>query len=824
LIYKALLLACILAPFLASAQINKGNPPQNDFIKSVSAGLNTYTINRPTEKAYLQFDKPYYAIGDTVYFKAYVTIGAQHKLSALSGILYADLISPDNKIARSLKLQMVAGTAWGDFTLTDTLKGGNYRVRAYTNWMRNEGGDAFFEQVLPVGSATATRTPEAGHQKNKKAAADISNKKYDVQFLPEGGSLVTGNYSKIAFKATTPDGLGAEIKGTVADNTGTEICPFESTHLGMGSFIMVPDAGKTYKANITYSDGTTGTIELPKPVNNGYTISLNNINPDTIRMRITAGGEAADGRLSMVAQAGGVVYYAAEKQGDSKIFSMAIPKSKFPAGIIQFILLAQNGEPLNERLAFINRHDWLNLNLTADKPIYNTRQKVKLTLNPKDKNGKMVTGSFSVAVTDETKVPVDSLSENGIMTNLLLTSELKGNIEQPAYYFAEADKKTQADLDNLMLTQGYRHFEWKKLLTDTTAPAYPVEKSIQVSGIVKRNGKPAPNAQVKLFSKAGGLFMLDTLTDANGRFAFKDLIFADSTKFLIQSKIAKGQDNVTVELDTLQALNRNIYIPPFNAKEDNEQVDLNTYAVHEKQFYEEQKKYGVNQHPVLLNEVQVTAKKEPIVQHSENLNGRGNADQILNAKQLEKMNCGKIVDCLSGVLSGVIFKAGLPLNSRAHQAVMAVILDGVFLDESEYDIFDYLHVEDIEGIEIILGPHFGAIYGARMANGGLIITTKRAKKQNNYYRYAPGVITYMPKGFYKAREFYSPQYDNPHTNQKMADLRSTIYWNPNIITDKDGKASFEYFNADGKGTYRVVVEGIDADGNLGRQVFRYKVE
>jgi hypothetical protein len=111
-----------------------------------------------------------------------------------------------------------------------------------------------------------------------------------------------------------------------------------------------------------------------------------------------------------------------------------------------------------------------------------------------------------------------------------------------------------------------------------------------------------------------------------------------------------------------------------------------------------------------------------------------------------------------------------------------------------------------------------------MAGGGLIITTKHASKLKEYYRYAPGVITYMPKGFYKAREFYSPQYDNPPTNQKMADLRSTIYWNPNIITDKDGKAAFSYFNADGKGAYRIIIEGIDADGNLGRKVLRYKVE
>ncbi|MCO5945869.1 carboxypeptidase-like regulatory domain-containing protein [Mucilaginibacter flavidus] len=814
---KRLLFLCFLLPCLAFGQAGKDSIFQNNLHKNIAATLNAFTANHPIEKAYLQFDKPYYAIGDTIYFKAYVTISAQHKLSAMSGILNAELISPDNKIARSLKLQMIAGVAWGDFTLTDTLKGGNYRVRAYTNWMRSEGETAFFEQALPVGSAFAARIPESGQPKNRKAVANITAKKFDVQFMPERGSQVGGNYSKIAFKAIAPGGLGTDITGTIKDETGLEICKFASSHLGIGSFNLVPEVGKTYKADITYADGTTSVIDLPKAVSNGYTISLNNNNPDTVRIRITAGNEATAGKLSLVAQAGGVVYYAAEKQGDSKIFSAAIPKSKFPTGIIQFTLFSQNDEPLNERLVFINHHDQLKLNLKADKQEYTIRHKVKLNLSPKDKDGKPVTGSFSVAVTDETKVAVDSLNENTILTNLLLTSELKGNIAQPSYYFASADEKTQIDLDNLMLTQGYRHFDWKKILSDTVATnIYQPEKAMQVSGTVKRNGKPVPGAQVKLFSKAGGMFMLDTLTDVHGKFAFKDLLFADSTKFIVQSKLKKGQDDVTLELDTIQP--PRVTIDKFGSgkylQTSVSAADISTYVINQKQFYEEQQKYGINKHPIILKGVKVEAKYEPKIPHSENLNGSGNADYVFTSKDIEKFNCARLAECLSGRLPGLRFRNGIPES-------MAVVIDGNFVD---VDLFTSINPDDIEGIEIILGPHYAAIYGTRMANGGIIITTKRGKRTKDYYRYAPGVVTYMPKGFYKVREFYSPQYDNPHTNQKMADLRSTIYWNPNIITDKDGKASFEYFNADGKGTYRVVVEGIDADGNLGRQVFRYKVE
>lgn len=770
--------------------------------------------NNIVEKTYLQFDKPYYAIGDTIYFKAYITLGAENKLSALSGILYAELISPENKITRALRLQITAGTASGDFVLGDTLKSGNYRVRAYTQWMRNNGDDALFEKLIPVGGTGPRRIPESGVPLTKtiKAKAHITNKT-DIQFLPEGGSVVAGNYSRIAFKAVGANGLGMEAKGIVTDGSGAKITDFETSHAGMGSFTFVPKEGKIYKAAITFADGNTTTIELPEVQANGYTFGINNSGADTIRIRIAGGANSPTKKLSLVAQACGKVYYAVENDSDNKYFSVGIPKNKFPAGIIQFTLLSPAGEPLNERLAFIENRNETTFGVKTDKQTYSPRQKINIRLNTKNKENKPSTGSYSVAVTDEDKVPVDTLNETTILTSLLLTSDLKGNVEQPNYYFNNPTEKTRADLDNLLLTQGYRHFTWKQL-SDTTSPKFQPETSITISGTVKRNNKPVQGAQVKLFGKTGGIFMLDTVTDVNGKFAFRGLVFADSTKFVVQSKIKKGQDDVTLELDTMRAPQSKIREISGN-DEALQSAEMATYLISERQFYAEQKKFGINQHKILLKEVKIEAKKEPpLIPHSKNLNGPGNADHVLTAKDIERLICARLGDCLQGVYN-LHFKNGLP-------ELGALVIDGQFVDK---DIFLLLNPDDIEGIEIITSGHYGSIYGSRMANGGLIVTTKPARRTDNlYYRYAPGVITYMPKGFYKAREFYSPQYNNPHTNQKMADLRSTIYWNPNIITDKDGKASFSYFNADGKGTYRVVIEGIDADGNLERQVLMYKVE
>src|SRR3569833_1289500 len=225
-------------------------------------------------------------------------------------------------------------------------------------------------------------------------------------------------------------------------------------------------------------------------------------------------------------------------------------------------------------------------------------QKINFRLVAKNKENRPSTGSYSVAVIDEDKVPVDTLNETTIQTSLLLTSDLKGNIEQPNYYFNHPTDKTRADLDNLLLTQGYRHFTWKQM-ADTTVPKFQPESSIVISGIVKRNDKPVPGAQVKLFSKAGGIFMLDTVTDVNGKFAFRDLVFADSTKFVVQSKVKKGQDDVTLELDTTRAPLLIIREISSDA-EALQSAEIATYLTGESQFYAEQKKFGINQHKILL--------------------------------------------------------------------------------------------------------------------------------------------------------------------------------------------------------------------------------
>jgi len=648
------------------------------------------------------------------------------------------------------------------------------------------------------------------------------SQRIDVQFFPESGTFLSDIRNKVAFKAVGADGLGVDIKGTIVDNDGQEIAKLNSTHLGMGIFLLLPQQGKTYAAKITYPDGSEGKLDLPKPAEHGYTLSV--YNNDTVTVKISTNDATfqanQNSEINLVVQSGGSIIYTAKTKLNSPVFAARIPRSRFPSGIAQFTLFSATGDPLNERVALIQNPDLLNIALSAEKASYAPREKVMLNINAKNRDDKPVIGAFSMSVTNESKVPVAEADENTILSNLLLTSDIKGYVEKPNYYFSNVSDKTRADLDVLMLTQGYRRFVWKQIMADTYAPlAFKPEKSLEITGHVKTfGGKAVPKGKVTIFSTTGGVFVMDTVTDENGAFAFRGLVFRDSVKFLIQARNAKGSRNVDIDLDNLSP-----QIVTANKNSADIEVNVNSalipYLQNSKTQYDDFLKYGMIHKTIMLKTVTITEKKAALLKNSENLNGPGNADQTITGDQLGA--CATLTDCLIGKANFISFRQGVAYNSRTPNAPMLVVLDGMPM--TDFDL-DEMPASAVASVEVLRTSMYLSIYGSRAGNGVLIITTKRGGEDDGYKGYALGIANYHPKGYYQARVFYAPQYDDPKTNTQVVDLRTTIMWKPNIITDKNGQSSVSFFNADGKGTYKAVIEGIDSDGNIGRQVFRYRVE
>jgi hypothetical protein len=795
----------------------------NAVLRNVVPKLKKELLEHITEKVYLHFDKPYYAAGDTLYFKAYVTAGEKHELSNLSGVLHVDLINGINKIDQSIKLQLINGIAWGDFALPDSLPKGDYRVRAYTRWMLNEGDEGFFDQTIPIASARNNKIKESG-----EFAAAMTKGKADLQFFPEGGSLVTGVSSKVAFKAIGASGMGVDVKGELLDNANKVVTTFSSSHLGMGYFYITPAEEQNYKAKISYPNGSINIIDLPKAQPMGIVLSVNNDSLPKASVKIEASKtwyQSNKNKIYTLLIYSGGITTSVPCTLDSNIITLDILKRHLQTGIATVTLFSPAGEPLCERLFFVQNYDQLNINLSSDRPIYAAkREKVNIKLNVKTRADSASIGQFSVSVTDESKVSVDENDEHTILTNLLLTSDLRGYVEEPNYYFANITDKTSSDLDLVMLTHGYRRFEWKKLLNDEYPPiTYLPEKGIEITGMAKNGlGKPLVNGRVSLIQPNGGSLLMQQ-TDDKGNFNFSNLAFTDSTKFVLQAVNAKGKNSTTIVYNKEKP--GFVVTSPQTFQYDTINRPKAAYLENSSKQYDQAVQYG-KASGIMLKVVKVRQSKKHIIDtnyRSSSLLGPGHADQVLHRKEIMQVG-GTLATSLNGRLRNVRFsnpQAGDGGNpGLIGMGPMLVVIDGVQM--GNYPI-NHLNPNDIETIEVY---EFGnaAIYGFNSGNGVLIITTRQGGDEDPKDIQALGILPITVNGFYKAREFYLPKYDHPNDSFNRPDLRSTIFWKPEIVTDKDGNASFDYYNADGTGTYRVVVDGIDNNGNLGRQVYRYEVK
>ncbi len=793
--FNKTLLYLLFCSITIQAQVRK-NP-----IDSIKNKTSAYLYAHVFEKAYLQFDKPYYATGDTIYFKAYVKASNNYNTPCLSGVLYVDLINTNNKIDQSIKLQLDGGTAYGDFSLPDSLPAGNYRIRAYTRWMLNNGGYGVFEKQIPIGSITINKTIQSAANKPSPLP------KADMQFFPEGGSLIIGIRTKVAFKATGQNGNGLDVNGTIYNQDNTMITSFNSQHLGMGYFYLEPKVGDTYKVKYTIK-GVGDEVVLPKPILSGITLSINNDTNFKATISIQTNPpyyQANKGKNYSLLIYSGNKLTAVNCKLDSPIINFDISKRKLATGVATASLISENGEPLSERLFFVQNYDQLSLNISSDKNIYGKREKVKINLTSKNRADSVVNGNFSVSVINESNMPYDDSHENTILSNLLLTSDLKGYVEEPNYYFADTSIKASKNLDVLMLTQGYRKFEWKRIINNTYPTiAYQPEKALEITGkVTNLLNKPINNGTITLIP-SGGSSIISTVSDDQGIFHFENLIFPDTIHFVLSAVKANGKN--TTKITWL----KDKELPVSEFKPANLLTDtlMNVYIQNAEKSHNEAFNNGKG---LMLKEVKIKAIKLDTKYHTESLAGAGNADQVLHADEIGKIQ-GPLSTSLIGRLRGVTFNHG--------QVNMLVILDGADMGPG-FDL-DFLTVNSIETIEVLKNAN-ASIYGMEGGNGVLVITTKKGGGLNAKDIASVGVLPITPGGFYKAREFYAPKFEHIDTNDKHKDLRATIYWNPIIKTDKNGYANFQYYNTDAPGNYKLIIEGIDENGNIGRQILRYKV-
>ncbi|WP_143065196.1 hypothetical protein [Mucilaginibacter gossypiicola] len=674
-----------------------------------------------------------------------------------------------------------------------------------------------------------------GEEKRRLMMPLILNRpdRIDLQFMPEGGELVGGLPARIAFKALNEDGYGINISGKVYNSKQQEVSAFTATHKGMGVFNLLPQWGEVYSAKIKLPDGSFKTFLLPVVKNSGITLQVNNsLNAGSVEALLNATPDiiAAGNIYYLLGQAHGLITYGASLHFKNGGVKMQINKSLFPDGVIRFLLIGADKKIFNERKVFIDHNDNLKISINSNKAAYVQRDSVALDIEVKGVNGTPVQGSFSLAVTDNAQVKTDSLANNSIRGYMLLTSELKGTIEEPGYYEeAENEESKWIHLDQLLLTQGWVGYDWKELWPSSTSAGYAAEKQFLITGhVTNMFNKPVANSGITLYSKKP-LIITDTVTNKQGEFVFKDIVPGDTAVFFIQARNKKGKSfNVGIEMDEFKP-------PVFAAVNDRTKpwflnIDTDNMLRVKKQISLKDEMAKITGGNVLK---EVVIKNKRIIKDSKNLNGPGEADVIIDEEALQKAGRTSLGDLITKNVKGFNLytdKTGLSYY-RLNTMTLHLIIDGMDIEFFKPDVlspylyfkeyFDYYDAEEIKGIEVMKSMRNTFSYTHQyiknpMAepdeNAFIEITTRGGR--GPFVKKAVGTYVYRPMPFSMPIQFYTPKY-KPASTPDMTDIRSTIHWAPHIVTDKEGKARVSFYTADNPGSYTYIIEGTDLEGNFG---------
>ncbi len=844
---------------------------QEPDIKTIAKRFAELWHYNPQEKVYVHTDKPYYNAGETMWFNAYVLNAATHKPDSKSRFVVLELVDETDSIVTRIKIRKDSTAFPGYLKINPEIRPGNYTLRAYTHWMKNTD-DFLFNKKIEIGNNIDTRIncidefvklPDgrwqlklqfkdtygkpivekefsffqswitgskkrvvASTQKDGRIVLNLAadpqnvdkkhieirlrepgikfthrlvvpaeNQDFAVHFFPESGTFLDDEVQNVAFKAVGADGLSVDVEGKLFNQNDEELLDFNSSHKGMGKFFLKTNPGESYYAIVKTGDKTSKKLSLPATMAKGVSLQLAH-NRNRIYYKLLNKSPLPADSLNLLVHVRGVVYLLlplTEQEG-------FIPENLFPAGIVTFTVMDRSLNTWCERLFFSRNFQMPTVEATVPKTKYGKREAVEMTFRITDQKLLPFKGNLSLSVTDSDLITPDTLGTN-ILNSLLLTSDLKGYIEDPGLYFADNSARTREITDLLMMTQGWRRFNTANLLK----AKYPVNKFYlemgqTVSGkVLNAFNKPVADRDVIMYSTYKNRIS-GAKTDSAGYFVIDGIEYPDSTEMVLKARSkSKIVDVVLIaDKDTFPAIK--IPMPVIRKKT---AFPEDYFLVSKEKYYTDGGMMVVN-----LDELTVSAQAKPV--NPQDALYASTADNMLGPEKIEEWAGLPVLDII-GMVPGVQYD-GQNVSIRGAGGNPLFVIDGVETDRID-DVM-YLNPSDIESIYVFKGVS-ATIFGSRGGNGAIAISLKKGARYDNLP--ASSMARIKPLGFQKPDTFYMPAYEVDSVRMlPKADLRTTIYWNPQLIPDINGVVKVSFFTADRRSTYRAELEGIGKNGEIVR--------
>ena len=848
------------------------------FIPSIRAQLNadstfasyftyaqTYADTYPREKAHLHFDNTSYFIGDTIWYKAYVTTAEQNRPSKLSKPLYVEILDQLGNIKEQQIVELQKGEGHGQFILTSAFLSGYYEIRAYTRWMVSFDEKQYFSRTFPVYTKRKNDMEEDRNivtyhmdESMEKRPHEKETKKLVLRFYPEGGQLVRGIPSVLAFEAISRDNGPVDIQGVLCEEDGKETTRFCTLHNGMGAFTCTPGLHPAV-AKVVY-EGKDYSFTLPEALDSGYTINATG-KEATINVQIFRSSLSLNDTLAVfVSHQGRPLSYQVIDFGDQLSKRFTIATESFPEGVLQLSLMTIKGATLCDRFCYIMAPDSkVQLQVSSPTSLFAPYEPIQYKVSMKDKDGQPLQGKFSIAIRSALKSDYSEY-DNTIFTDLLLTSDLKGYIHQPGYYFADHSAARRTALDILLLVHGWRKYDMSHIIGVITSKiAIKPETDLVLHGQVRSfvRDNIYANMGVSIIARRDTLSIAgSTVTDSLGSFSIPMSAFEGTLDAVIQTRRKEKKRNRQTSI----LLDRNFSpdLRKFCYEELNPQwkdiSSMKDWSNQADSLYMDSligpNKYVLDQVVVKANRLRFKKIKKfkrtvkayyDIPREVDRLRDQGEAINYfpdllmkLNPKLYSKPDNKSMqngyLPIYYGMLQMEIIVNGNPMApiymDKSVDAIKSVMFCiGPKLDAEKGINFETgKHPYSTESVKENLDNVRESYFEEKALNASLSSyngnVTTEADLSSVFYCYIITVDDWSPdkgylshgirrtriQGYSKPLEFYSPCYSD--INKRSSDSRRTLYWNPDAETNEKGEAIIKCYNSDSSDFVTTSIEAL----------------